>query len=782
MANHSRVDVIDRLLWIARRQYKMLLAGLGVGVFLGFAYLVEAVPKYTASTQLLIDAKRNSSLDLTGASPLADLSLDTSAVESQVEILKSKRVAYTVIDDLNLGADESSDGFFKRLLGLSAETRELVSENEKKEKEREDVVRSLERNLTITRIGRSYVLEIAFTSTTPNEAAAIANAFAKAYINGEVEAIYEESRRSSDWLLSSVQELKKKSIESDFAVQRFKSEKGLISTSQNGSAVLVSEQQLAQINTQLISARADTVEARVKYELINEIIAKGEVDAAVSESLANPVIVELRNKYLAASKSEADLSARFGRDHEQAIKLREEMKELVRLIFDELRRIAESYKSELDIATERERSLDQALAGQVGVSGNTNEELVTLRELTREADTYRNLYQNMLQLYQESLHKQSLPVSDTRVITTAEPPSAPSSPKPFQTIAISLIFGSLLGGGLALVREVRDRSFRTAAQVSYLGLRFLGMLPIVTQHQLEKIGGLPPGGDGSSALMRYSFRAPLSRFTETLSATRVALDLTLGEKKPKVIGVVSVLSGEGKSTVSKNLASLVACMGIKTLLIDGDFRNPTMTRELAPNSEAGILDVLSGRRSLNDVLLTEAVTHLSILPGAVERNVTHTKELFASAAMERLLFEAGGDFEYIIVDLPPLGPVVDARIAAAYFDSFVLVIGWGNTPQDVVYSALEQEKEIRAKCVGVILNKVDKKRQALYHYYTWEDCYERTYYKDDAQVASSVSPMWPQITETRRRLGKFFGMPGREKSRSGAREGVEQAFDRRPRS
>ena len=401
MANHSRVDVIDRLLWIARRQYKMLLAGLGVGVFLGFAYLVEAVPKYTASTQLLIDAKRNSSLDLTGASPLADLSLDTSAVESQVEILKSKRVAYTVIDDLNLGADESSDGFFKRLLGLSAETRELVSENEKKEKEREDVVRSLERNLTITRIGRSYVLEVAFTSTTPNEAAAIANAFAKAYINGEVEAIYEESRRSSDWLLSSVQELKKKSIESDFAVQRFKSEKGLISTSQNGSAVLVSEQQLAQINAQLISARADTVEARVKYELINEIIAKGEVDAAVSESLANPVIVELRNKYLAASKSEADLSARFGRDHEQAIKLREEMKELVRLIFDELRRIAESYKSELDIATERERSLDQALAGQVGVSGNTNEELVTLRELTREADTYRNLYQNMLQLYQE---------------------------------------------------------------------------------------------------------------------------------------------------------------------------------------------------------------------------------------------------------------------------------------------------------------------------------------------------------------------------------------------
>lgn len=91
MANYSRVDVIDRLLWIARRQYKMLLAGLGVGVFLGFAYLVEAVPKYTASTQLLIDAKRNSSLDLTGASPLADLSLDTSAVESQVEILKSKK-------------------------------------------------------------------------------------------------------------------------------------------------------------------------------------------------------------------------------------------------------------------------------------------------------------------------------------------------------------------------------------------------------------------------------------------------------------------------------------------------------------------------------------------------------------------------------------------------------------------------------------------------------------------------------------------------------------------
>lgn len=730
-----------RLTAIAQRQHRALLAGFGIGILLGIAYLVTAVPKYTATTEILIDIKRGMSLGLTNQVAQYQ-ALDTGMVDSQVEILKSKKIAGAVMDDLKLTTGAPSAGLLTRLKSFFRPSwwagKVVESGEAEKRKERDNIIGFLRSNLAVKRIGRTYVLEVAFTSPSPTESAAIANAFAKAYRSDQAHANYDISRRTSDWLLSQIQDLKRKSLESDLAVQKFKTEKGLISASQNGSQVLVNEQQLAQINTQLVTARANTANARARYERIQSIVETRQMDAAVSEALANPVIVDLRHKYLAASKTEEELSKQIGADHLQAAKLRSDMKEFERLIFDELSRISQSYKSEFDIAAAREKALEKALNREVGVNGNVNEDMVTLRELLRQADSYRNVYQSLLQQYHSQGQIQSFPISEARVLTTAIPPLQPSSPKRLLTLFISLALGGALGVGMVAFRETRDRGFRTVAQVGdYLRLEFLGMLPLLTQTQLENIPGSTPDGDGvlmPSALMRYSFKAPLSSFTETLRGAKVAVDLALGEKKPKIIGVISLLPHEGKSTVSKNLASLVAYLGAPTILIDADLRNPELTRDIAPGVKEGLLEVLNDGRPYRELLLTENETQLSILPAAIERRAPYTSELLSSAAMGRLFSEAGKDYEYIFVDLPPLGPLVDARAAAKYFDTFLLVTEWGKTPRDSVAWALAQAEEVYAKCAGVILSNVDKKSLALYESDSLREYYGGTsnsYYKDE---------------------------------------------------
>ena len=729
-----------RLSAIIRRQYRALLAGLGIGVLLGTTYLLIAVPKFTAITEILIDSKRGMSLGLTNQAA-QNPALDTAMVDSQVEILKSKKVAAAVLDDLKLTTPNPRAGlltWLKTNFQPSWWAAKVAESSEvEKRKERDQVIDFLNRNLAIKRIGRTYVLEVAFTSPNPTEAAAIANSFTKAYRHDQAYANYEISRRASNWLLLRIEELKKKSLESDLAVEKFRIKKGLISTSQNGAQVLVNEQQLGQINTQLVTAKANTSNAKARYERIQSIVNTRQMDAAVSESLANPVIVDLRHKYLAASKTEEELSQRFGADHMQAVKLRADKKEFERLIFDELSRIAQSYKAEYDIASARESALEKALTHQVGVSNNENEEMVTLRELMRESDSYRNVYQSLLQLYHGQGQMQSFPVSEARVITAAIPPQQPSSPKRLLTLFISFLFGGALGIAIAAFREVRDRGFRTVAQVGEcLGLEFLGMLPTLTKAQLDKSPGLPDDNSGltPSALMRYSFKAPLSSFTETLRGAKVAVDLTIGDKKPKIIGVISVLPHEGKSTVSKNLASFVSYLGVRTVLIDADLRNPGLSRNIAPRAKEGLLEVLNDDRPYKEVLLTESETQLSVLPAVFERAVPYTSELLGSEAMGRFLSEAGKEYEYIFMDLPPLGPLVDARAVAKYCDAFILVIEWGKTGRDSAAVVLAQAEEVYAKCAGVILNKVDKKALALYESHGWREYYcssYHSYYKDE---------------------------------------------------
>jgi succinoglycan biosynthesis transport protein ExoP len=722
----ARLSVFDfdALFAGVRRQRLLIIACALIGVVAAGVYAFRATPLYTAMTKVLLDNSRVRALKDVDAT--IDPVLDTAAVDTQIEILRSNKIALDVVRRFNLHLDPEfvqSPSYIRQALRWLVPSEPEVRD-ETFLREQAAVATFLNRT-GVKRAARTYVIEVTFTSSDPAKASRIANGIASAFLNDQLDAKFDATRRASGWLQERIEDLRRRALEADTAVQDFRARNGLITA----AGKLVTEQQVTEMNTQLTTVRADVARAEARYRRIQAIIDSRNPEAAVSETIENPIIARLRNQYLDASKQESELGKRLGPNHVVAVNLRSEMKQYERLMFEELGRIAESYRSDFQIAASRERALEDNLRTAVGANAADNATLVQLRELERASETYRVLYQNFLQRHQETLQQQSLPITDARVVTGATEPSIPSFPRKPLLMALGLVAGGLVGAGFGFVREYRDRVFRTGNHVrDELDLELLGYLPNVGDAASSEGSELAEGAGAKDAarrsILRYAVDEPLSLFTETLRAVKVAADIKLSDRRPKIIGMVSVLPDEGKSTTSKNLASLLAHLGSRTLLIDGDLRNPGLTRSISKSRAVGLSDILTQEAKFEDTIQTEPDTGLDFIPIGSKRHLPHTSELLSSAAMRGLLQRAAdGGYDYVVVDLPPLGPVVDVRAAASLFDGFVLVVEWGATPRAVVRGAMEQDRPVQDRCLGVVLNKVDLGKINLY-----EGLDSKTYY------------------------------------------------------
>ncbi|WP_250959594.1 polysaccharide biosynthesis tyrosine autokinase [Rhizobium sp. CG5] len=734
---------VDKLISIFRRQWRVGMVSIIAAVVVAALYVFTAVPMYTSVASVLIDRSNNEIVNQ--LSTIGSMVDDEPSVLSQMELFRSDAIATAVVSKLKLIDDpvflngstsplSSAMTFVRSLFNVSswfAAEEPLLDETEAKTTEAVGII--LE-NLSVGRAGRSYVLQVGYTSPSAEQSARIANALAEAYLLDKLNSKYDATRRASDWLQERIDELKQKALDSDFAVQKFRGENGLVAA----DGRLITDQQLSELSSALIIAQAETAKAAARYDRIKSIIDAGRTDAIVTDVLDSSISNDLRQKYLEASKLESEISSRLGPNHAQAVRLRSEMREYERLMFAELGRIAESYQSDVTVAQSRESALRQSVKEAQGVSALAGETQVQLRELERSAETYRNLYQTFLQRFQEATQQQSFPITEARVISRATPPPGPSSPRKALVLALAIMLGGAFGAGLGAFREFRDRFFRTGDQVrESLGLEFLGAVPAVAIEPY-KIG--PAGGENprnirkASSISNYVVDHPLSMFAETLRSAKIAIDLGVKENRAKVIGIVSTLPGEGKSTVAVNFAELLAMQGARTLLIDSDLRNPGATRAIGRNAEAGLLEALIDNRPVRDLLLLNQKTKLAFLPAVVTRRVPHSSELLASPAMNAIIETAKTGFDYIILDLPPLGPVVDARAIAARVDSFIYVIEWGNTSRKAVKSILASDMEVYDKCAGVVLNKVDEEKMKLYRAYGSSDYYASrylSYYRED---------------------------------------------------
>jgi succinoglycan biosynthesis transport protein ExoP len=727
---------IERVIGIVRRQWRVVTLCAVAFLILGGVYLATAVPLYTSVTRIVIDTGNQKIVDQLSTAGGID---DEASVLSQVEILRSERLAKAVTTNLGLASDArflaqgkgALDGLSDGLRAIlnfrqwftSADTTERRDEIENK------VIDQLILNLAVQRVGRSYVLELSYRSPFPDMSATIAEAYGNAYLTDQLDSKYDATRRASEWLQLRIAELRQKSLDTDMAVQKFRTEKGLIAT----DGQLITEQQLTQLNSQLIIAQGDAASANAKYRSIQSILDTGEMDGAVTEVLSSTVINDLQQKFLEASRKEADISSRLGPKHVQAVRLRTEMSEYRRLMFAELSRIAQTYKSTYEVALVRVNTLEDKVAMATGISASANDSQVQLRELEREAETYKNLYQTFLTRYQEAMQQQSFPITEARIISQAKIEKKPSSPKKPLTMAVALFLGIAVGAGIGAFREFRDRFFRTGDQIrEELGLEFLGTIPASEARniKLKKSARAvlnPRHVVKQNSIASYVLEHPLSAFAEALRSAKIAIDVYTGGKKPKVIGIVSVLPGEGKSTVSMNLAELLARQGARVLLVDADLRNPGATRMMAQHADIGLVEVLQRTVPLAEALLISEETKLAFLPAVVKSRIPYSSELIASEAMTQLLRLVSDSFEYIIFDLPPLAPVVDARAIAPKLDLYLLVVEWGKTSRSVIQQTMQTNGAVAAKCAGVILNKVDSKKMKLYQTHGSSDYYSSQY-------------------------------------------------------
>jgi succinoglycan biosynthesis transport protein ExoP len=718
-------DLVDVYAFLKSNR-RVLAAWAIVALTIALVYAFTATPLYTATVDLTIDSKKIQ-LFRNNEQVVGDNAMDSSQVESEVEVLGSESIALAVIDDLKLANDPEFIGMgsgplvglLSAIFGMDEDARSLSDVQRKR-----IAIGILRDNLSVRRIGVTYVLDISYRSPDPAKAAQIANAFADAYVNDQLNTKYQAARRASIWLQERIAELRNQSTTAARAVEDYKEKNNIVDTGNHG---LLSDLQVQETNTQMLTAQAATAEAKARLDRIEEVLkspAPGEALGTVSDTLKNEVITKLRQRYLNDAENVAKFTAMMGPNHLAVVNLKNEMALLQASMVDELQRIAQTYKSDYEIAKAREDSTRASLGKQIQEAGASGHAQVDLKELESASQTYHTIFENFLQKYTEAVQQQSFPISDARVITPASPPTHKSYPKTKLIALLGLLVG--LGAGLAhaLVLRNFDRAMRRPRDVEErLGLECLGMVPLIATRQRKTtsqgprllqtverwmavpLKETPP--DANLDLTRKVLDDPFSHFSEGLRSIKTGLDILALTRPIKTLGVISAMPGEGKSTIAINLANLFAAGGRTTLLIDGDMRNPQLSRLLSPDAKSGLVELIAGKIAFPKSMRAIPQSTLRFIPTVLQQRIANTADLLASGQMRTVLGEAQSVFDQVIIDLPPLGPISDARAMSPLVDAFIVVAKWGHTRFEVLEDAISNFGIASDKVVGVILNQVD---------------------------------------------------------------------------
>jgi polysaccharide biosynthesis transport protein len=716
----SVAELVDFASGFLRRRFLLILAILLAVVPIGEYLALKLVPAYFASTAtIIIDTRKYQIFQHT--TMVGDTMIDAAAVESQLEILKSENVAVEVVRKLHLADDPEFGNPTPGILGsLLLPSREAASDSDRERR----ALTMLGKQLTVRRIGPTYVIEITFRSRNAERAAEVANAIGEAYISEQLEGKYDATRRASSWLEGRLKELSDQASDAQRAVVEFKEKNNIVDA---GNGRLMYEQRLSELTAQVIPAHERTSEAAARLQRAEEVLNSDSEDAsvnsAVADSLKSDVVTKLRTQFLELANREVEWAARYGTNHLAVVNLRAQMRQIRSSLRDELKRVAETYKSEYEIAKHHEENLQADLARARSEVEAANQARVTLSELESSAQSYRSLYDNFLQRYMESVQQQTFPITEAKLITKATPPKDKDFRKTLVAAAAVPAGGLALGIALAFLLELMDRAIRSGRQAeAALQTNCLALIPLLEdgnrpsvwskRRASKKAVGDRTIARGSGPIW-HAVDHPFSLLSEAIRSIKLAVDQHCGDSS-KVIGLTSSLPDEGKSTVAASLAQGIAVAGSRVILVDCDLRNPSLSEMLSPDATLGFVDVICGSVTLRDATWTDPDTGMAFLPAGTDSPLAHSTEILSSDAAKRLFDSLRKDYEYIIVDLSPLVPVVDVRATAQLIDCYLMVVEWGRTRVEMAQRALADAPGIHENLLGVVLNKTDFKRLGGY--------------------------------------------------------------------
>ena len=656
---------------------------------------------------------------------LPDPSPDLLVIQSETDILQSRSVIEPVVRSLRLweapefqqmeypkGWDwQTVEGrvgeIWRHLWGLpegpqdSPREQPIVSTqptdaNPPTQAEIDGAVETYAGYLGVQTDGRSMTIRVSYRAWTPERAAAIVNAHIDSYRNVEVKTKVKAAERANSALTSQVAELRQQLQAAEAAVTRYREEHHLTGAAKDTAGV---SQQLVALNSQLITARADLAESEARAARIGAGAGGGD---SLPEVVASGTISGLRGQEAQLAGREADLGKYHGDEYPELKRVRASLQQLRSQISREVGRGRAAALQMVERSRTRERSLQQSITE---LTKQVNSSDAGLQQLQGKADSIRSLLSNFEKRVAETAANPAFITPNSTIASRANESAAGTSPKaPVLAFAggfVGLTFGSLI----ALFLELRDRGFRTSAQVQ------------------QQIGALTVSGTPRAVGRRRKSPADIilndnrSVFAEAFRVSWANIHLALagprsasfgGRRLGTALGITSAASGEGKSTHALALARTAALAGENVVLVDADLRRPGVTRLLDQDFCYTLGDFLQERVTANDVIAIEERSGVHFVPSAPADVSWTSQDLqrffnFIDYLKDR--------YAVVIIDLPPiLGLAETIRLATAA-DSVALVIRWGRTERQLVQFALDALRSASVSTIAVILNDIDLKAQ-----------------------------------------------------------------------
>ena len=664
-------------------------------------------------------------------SPFVDY-LNNDAINTEINILKSKSVALRAASELGLDTDpefqshglqighlaKRLDIVAKRLgiqdlaerlriadlakrfgfagLGRADDNSEqTISASEDKADKLDRAADQLIKSLDISQ--DSYIISVSATAQEPTKAQRLASTIANDYLASQREARQEALGHVAAWLKGHIDILQSRVLDTEASIEKLKVESGV----GDSESDKVTDQQIRDLNTQLGIAREQADEKRARFEQARHVLeSDGDPSAipGVQPTLQDPsgqisTLAELLRKRMELNWSLADLQKKFGERNPQVLSARAGLALVDKQIDAQREPILANMKNDYDITAQRAQMLEAAL--QRLTTNLHSETSIKLQQLRHAVDSDRKDYESYLAQYNNIAEQREMQSASARIVSPASLPRSPSSNR---VKFYALGGGAGLGGGLllAFLLEYFKPGVKTSSEIEqFFGLPVVGFVPLVSQRKTR--------GASYYQSLDTVVNQPLSQLSEAVRSMRVQLQLSSASSK--VILITSALPGEGKSTAAMLLAASCASSGKKTILLDCDLRLRSTSEALRGAHRPGLSEFLCGTAKLTDVITQDPVTKTNLIPAGSTR--PNAADLLMSQGMLDLIAVLRSGFDYVIIDTPPLLPVVDALVLATVADKILVVVEWCRTPRATINEAFRVLGPEAHRIAGVVLNKVD---------------------------------------------------------------------------
>lgn len=545
-------------------------------------------------------------------------------------------------------------------------------------------------NLWVSNDGRSLTIEIRYRAHDPLTAAFVANAFADDYLNNQIVQRDHALQEAAGWLSQRLEQLRETLESSELALARYRADQGL---APNDDA-RPEDAEVSTLSAQLTDVRAQRLETAARLEILRTALHSGEDVVAVADDMGSSLLEELRRREAALLAALDELRGRVTPNHPEMAPLQRSLVDIRRQVDAEVRRVIGRLENDLASLEARESLLEGTVAELRGAQEEGSVGTVRLQQLTREADANRAIYEAFLARYKEMTEQAKIQQPDGRLITPAEPPAKPDPNRLATTLLIALFGGGCIGGGLAFVREHFRRPVRGPDDAEALtDLPVLGLVP--------HVGGFPFRPVEDALVGR-----PASALAEALRAAH--LTITRGDGgpiggggQPKVILVTSAAPREGKSAFCLALARLLAGDGARTLLIDADFRASRISRSQFSGKGPDIVSVLTGEADLAAALRKDRRSAAHYL--GARRAIANPQRLLVGQTFRDLIHACRQQYDWVIVDTPPITAVTDAAMIADTADVSLYVVRCNHTSRDLVAAGLRILSMCKVRMTGVVL-------------------------------------------------------------------------------